>query len=99
MQRALLTVLTGDSARDPGEGSGGVLLLALSCANGSFLPPLLGLPFEAEGFVFEELAFTPSLELELELLERLSWDLVHLSPHAQFPLRNHSHTLGVFARL
>ena len=69
MQGALLTVLTGDSARDPGEGLGGVLLLTLWCVNGSFLPPLLGLPLGVEVFVFEELAFTPFLELELELLE------------------------------
>lgn len=71
MQVALLTVLTRDSACDPGEWLGGVgLLLALWCVNGSFLPPLLGLPLaQAEVFVFEELAFTPSLELELELLE------------------------------
>jgi hypothetical protein len=64
-------VLTGDSVCDLEERSGGGwLLFALWCVNGSFLPPLLGLPLApAEVFVFEELAFTPSLELELELLE------------------------------
>jgi len=67
MQVALLTVLTGDSG---GRSGGGWLLLGLWCVNGSFLPLLFGLPLaQAEVFVFEELAFTPSLELELELLE------------------------------